>query len=107
MSCLYWQVRLRDIYRRIKKAGYDPITFYVRAQGTVERDGERLLLRDANSGQVFSIVGGEMAGVADTATINVQVHLLASQIPALGDGDFVEVIIDRLISGSERQREDG
>ncbi len=96
-----------DIYQRIKKAGYDPITLYVRSEGRLERSGERLLLRDAKSGQVFSIVGGEMAGVADNANISVQAHLAASQIPALDEGDVVEVTIDRLISESDGAREDG
>ncbi len=101
------KIPIRDIYQRIKKAGYDPITLYVRSEGTLERSGERLLLRDARSGQVFSIAGGEIAGVADNATVNVQVLLAASQIPELGEGDIVEVTIDRLISDLERVREDG
>ena len=75
------KIPLRDIYQRIKKAGYDPITLYVRSEGTLERSGEKLLLRDSKSGQVFSIVGGEIAGVADNATVNVQAQLVASQLP--------------------------
>ncbi len=51
------KIPLREIYQRIKKAGYDPITLYVRSEGTLDRSGENLLLRDAKSGQVFSIVG--------------------------------------------------
>ncbi len=101
------KIPIRDIYQRIKKAGYDPITLYVRSQGTLERSGEKLLLRDAKSGQVFSIVGGKIAGVADNATVNVQAQLVASQIPELAEGGFVEVTIDRLISGSDGVREDG
>ena len=101
------KIPLLDIYRRIKKAGYDPITLYVRSEGTLERSGAKLLLRDARSGQVFSIVGGELAGVADHTTVNVQAHLAASQLPELGEGDVVEVTIDRLISGSDGLREDG
>ncbi len=101
------KIPLREIYQRIKKAGYDPITLYVRSEGTLERSGERLLLRDSKSGQVFSIVGGEMDGVADSATVSVQAHLAASQIPELGESDIVEVTIDRLISDSDGVREDG
>ena len=101
------KIPIRDIYQRIKKAGYDPITLYVRSQGTLERSGEKLLLRDAKSGQVFSIVGGKIAGVADNATVNVQARLVASQIPELAEGGIVEVTIDRLISGSDGVREDG
>ncbi len=101
------KIPLREIYQRIKKAGYDPITLYVRSEGTLERSGERLLLRDSKSGQVFSIVGGEMDGVADNAAVSVQAHLAASQIPELGESDIVEVTIDRLVSDSDGVREDG
>ncbi len=100
-------IPVRDIYERIKKAGYDPITLYVRAEGTLERSGERLLLRDAKSGQVFSIVGGETAGLADHANVSVRARLAASRIPELGESDAVEVTIDRLISDSDGVREDG
>ena len=101
------KIPILEIYQRIKKAGYDPITLYVRSEGTLERSGEKLLLRDAKSGQVFSIVGGEIAGVADDAFVNVQAQLAASQIPGLDEGGVVEVTIDRLISGSDGVREDG
>ena len=79
----------------------------MRSEGTLERSGEKLLLRDAKSGQVFSIVGGEVAGVADNATVSLQAHLAASQISELGESDVVEVTIDRLISDSDGVREDG
>lgn len=101
------KIPLREIYQRIKKAGYDPITIHLRSRGTLERSGEKLLLRDAKSGQVFSIVGGEIAGVEDHADVTVQAHLATSQIPELSESDFVEVSIDRLISSSDGVREDG
>ena len=101
------KIPLREIYERIKKAGYDPITLYVRSEGTLERSDGRLLLRDTQSGQVFSIVGGEIEGVGDNANVSVQVRLAASQIPELGESDAVEVTIDRLISEPERVRGDG
>jgi hypothetical protein len=101
------KVPVRDIYRRIVKAGYDPITVYLRSQGTLERSGDKLLLRDAQSGQVFSIRGGQIEGVADGATVSLQGHLAGSQIPDLSEGDPVELTIDRLISASGRAREDG
>ncbi len=47
------KIPIRDIYQRIKKAGYDPITLYVRSQGTLERSGEKLLLRDARLRAAF------------------------------------------------------
>ncbi len=101
------RIPFREIYQRIKKAGYDPITLYVRSEGTLERSGERLLLRDAESGQAFSIIGGEIAGVAENADVSVQARVAASQIPELNESDVVQVTIDRLISGSGGVREDG
>ena len=101
------KIPFREIYQRIKKAGYDPITLYVRSEGTLERSGGKLLLRDAKSGQVFAIVGGEIAGMDEHADVAVQAHLAASQIPELSESDIVEVTIDRLISDSDGVPEDG
>ena len=101
------EIPVRDIYPRIKKAGYDPITVYVRSEGTLERSGGKLLLRDAKSGQVFSIRGGRIDGVADNARVSVQARFAASQLEDLSETDVVEVTIDRLISDSDGVREDG
>ena len=101
------KIPVRDIYQRIKKAGYDPITVYVRSEGTLERSGGKLLLRDAKSGQVFSIRGGRIDGVADNARVSVQARFAASQLEDLSESDVVEVTIDRLISDSDGVREDG
>jgi hypothetical protein len=56
---------------------------------------------------VFSIVGDEMEGIADNASVSVQAHMAASQIPELGESDIVELTIDRLISGSDGTPEGG
>lgn len=101
------KIPFREIYQRIKKAGYDPITLYVRSRGTLERSGGRLLLRDVKSGQIFSVIGGDIEGVADDADVSVQFSLAASQIVDFSDGDVVQVTIDRLISDSDGVREDG
>ena len=101
------KIPFREIVERIKRAGYDPITLHLRSEGRLERSGQRLLLRDSRTGQVFAIAGGELAGAADSATVSVQAHLAASQIPALGESEAVELTIDRLISHSDAVREDG
>jgi len=101
------KIPVHEIYQRIKKAGYDPITLYLRSQGTLERSGEKLLLRDSDTGQVFSVVGEEIAGVEDGATVSVQAQLAAGQIPESKDGDILEVTIDRLISEPDGVRDDG
>lgn len=101
------KIPLREIYQRIKKAGYDPITLYVRSRGTLESSGDKLLLRDSSSGQVFSIRGGEIGGLTDGSSVNVQARLTADQIPGSKDGDILEVTIDRLISDSGGVQGDG
>ncbi len=79
------KIPFREIYQRIKRAGYDPITLYMRAQGTLSRTAGMLLLRDAESDQVFRIVGGEIDGSAEldplgvhpTASVSVSVPSVA------------------------------
>ena len=99
------KVPIRDIYERIRKAGYDPVTLHMRSMGSLERRGERLLLRDSTSSQVFLIAGGHLEGVADDADVEIQMHLDAAQVPSLADGVPVEVVIDRLISESAKEDE--
>jgi hypothetical protein len=101
------KIPLREIYQRIRKAGYDPITFYLRSEGRLERSAGKLLLRDGKSGEIFWIIGGEIEGVPDDASVTLQVRLVASQIPELGANGVPKVTIDRLISESDRAREDG
>lgn len=94
------KIPFREIYERIKKAGYDPITLHVRPEGKLERSGENLVLRDSKSGQVFSISNASMTGITEEATVVVQAHFDASQIPELGETEPVKVTIDRLIQDS-------
>ena len=101
------KIPLLDIYQRIKKAGYDPVAFYIRSEGTLELSAGRLLLRDAKSGQTFSIIGREIEGVPDDARVTVQASLIASQIPELDADGVAKVTIDHLISESGQAREDG
>ena len=101
------KIPFRDIYQRIKKAGYDPVTLYVRSEGNLARSGETLFLTDSNTGQVFSIIGGKIAGVADDATVRVQASLAASQISDPSGSGVIEVTIDRLIADSNSAPEDG
>lgn len=101
------KIPVRDIYQRIKRAGYDPITLHLRSEGTLERSGEELLLRDIKSGQVFSVSGSELEGVAVDSTVRVQAHWVAHQIPELRESEPVELTIDRLITDTDRARDDG
>lgn len=101
------RIPFREIYRRIKSAGYDPITVHVRTGGKLERSDETLLLRDAESGQAFAIQDAVEAGITDQTSVVVQAHFEASQIPELGEGEPVKVTVDRLIEGSNPEREGG
>lgn len=93
-------IPVHDIYQRIKKAGYDPVTVYFRISGTLEGAGERLLLRDAESGQLFSIAGGSVEKLGESDRVDVQVHIDATKIPSLRQGQPIEVLVDKRFSES-------
>ncbi len=92
------RIPLRDIHHRIKKAGYDPVAFYLRVSGTLERSGAKLLLRDADSGQVYSIVGESAAPRGTGESVEVQVHVDGEKVATSSDGEPVSVVVDRWIS---------
>ena len=92
------RIPLRDIYNRIKKAGYDPVAFYLRVSGSLERSGANLLLRDADSGQVYSITGVSGAPRGTGESVEVQVHVDGEKDATSSDGEPVSVVVDRWIS---------
>ena len=92
------QIPLQDIHRRIKKAGYDPVAFYLRVSGSLERSEAKLLLRDADSGQVYSITGGNGAPSGTDKSVEVQVHVDGEAVANSTDGEPVSVVVDRWIS---------
>lgn len=101
------KIPFQEIYSRIKNAGYDPITVYVRPEGKLEKSEQGLQLRDARSGQVFAVLDSTMPGIADQAEVAVQAHFEASLIPELGESEPVVLTIDRLISTPSKAGEMG
>ncbi len=88
---------IRDIYKRIKKAGYDPITVYVRVSGTIEKNGGKLFLRNSDNGQLFSITGGALERLDEGKTVDVQAHFDALTIPTVNESEPLELVVDRHI----------
>ncbi len=94
------QIPLQDIHRRIKKAGYDPVAFYLRVSGSLERSGTKLLLRDADNGQVYSIVGGSAAPSGTGKSVEVQLYVDGETVAIARDDEPVSVVVDRWISAA-------
>ena len=85
-----------EVYEKIKKAGYDPVTVHLRVSGTVEKSGETLLLTDSANGQVFSLSGAGLENLGSGMEVDVQAHLDAEAIPGLKERSPLEVVVDRL-----------
>ena len=90
------QLPVAEVYERIKKAGYDPVTVHFRVLGRVERSGETLLLTDSANGQVFSLSGAGLENLGVGEQVDVQAHLDAEASPGLKERSPVEVVVDRL-----------
>ena len=88
---------IREIYKRIKKAGYDPITVHVRVSGTIEKREEKLFLRTSDTGQVFAVTGGALENLVEGAPVDVQAHFDALTIPTLSESEPLELVVDRRI----------
>ena len=89
------QVPFGEVYERIKKAGYDPIRIHIRVAGIAVRKDGKLLLTSGRSGQVFALHGALAEAIADGEAVDIQAHLDAEGIPALVDGEAVELTLDR------------
>ncbi len=86
-----------EVYQRIKKAGYDPVTVHLRLSGAIERDTGAVLLRSSEGGQLFSLLGPGLEDLSDGELVDVQAHLDAEEIPALEEGEPVAVVVDKRI----------
>ena len=92
------RIPFREIYEKIKKAGYDPITVHVRLSGTLEGDDNALRLRDAESGQAFAVVGSSAGALRSGDRVEVQAHVDALTIPAMNEGELVGIWIDEQLT---------
>ncbi len=86
---------VREVYQRIKKAGYDPVTMHVRLSGAIERNRGAVLLRSSESGQLFSLLGAGLEDLSDGEVIDIQAHLDAETIPALKEDEPVAIVVDK------------
>ncbi len=84
-----------EVYQRIKKAGYDPVTMHVRLSGAIERNGGAVLLRSSEGGQLFSLLGAGLEDLSDGEDVDIQAHLDAEEIPALKEGEPVAIVVDK------------
>ncbi len=86
---------VREVYQRIKKAGYDPVTMHLRLSGAVERDRGAVLLRSSEGGQLFALLGAGLEDLSDGEVIDIQAHLDAETIPALKEDEPVAIVVDK------------
>ncbi len=86
---------VREVYQRIKKAGYDPVTIHMRLSGEIERSGSAVLLRSSEGGQLFSLLGAGLEDLSDGEVVEIQAHLDAEEIPALEEDEPVAIVVDK------------
>ncbi len=86
---------VREVYQRIKKAGYDPVTMHLRLSGAIERNGGAVLLRSSEGGQLFSLLGAGLEDLSDGEVVDIQAHLDAEEIPALKEDEPVAIVVDK------------
>lgn len=94
-----------EIYKTIKKAGYDPITFYVHVSGTIEERENTLVLTNLSNGQEFSLTGSVLKDILVGESVDLQAHLDAKEITGLGASVPVKVIVDVLSRGEGKADE--
>lgn len=93
------KIPIEDIHHRIRKAGYDPVAVYLRISGTLESVGGKLLLKDAQSGQLFSIVGADRSRAVGES-VDVQARVVDDALASVTDGAPIPVVVEKWISDS-------
>lgn len=82
-----------QIYRAIKKGGYDPSAMHVNLRGQVRRSGDRFLLTCPDNGQVFEISGNDVETLVDKGLIQVTGQVDTERMSALESGQPIPVAL--------------
>ena len=72
-----------NIYKTIKKAGYDPITFHVRVSGKIKEREDALVLTNSSNGQEFALTGLDLKDISVGESADLQAHVDAKNITVL------------------------
>ena len=72
---------------------------YLRISGTLESVGGKLLLKDAQSGQLFSIVGADRSRAVGES-VDVQARVVDDALASVTDGAPIPVVVNKWISDS-------
>ena len=94
-----------DMYKTIKKAGYDPISFHVRLSGKVEERKDALVLTNTSNGQEFALTGLNLKDNLVGESADLQAHVDAKKIAGLATTVPVEIIVDELHRGEGKTDE--
>lgn len=84
---------LLEVYRAIKKGGYDPVTFYVNVHGQVRKSGDRYLLTCSNNGQVFDISGSVADQLVGQGLVRVNGQVDAEVISTIHAGQPIPIVV--------------
>ena len=94
-----------NIYKTIKKAGYDPITFHVRVSGKIEEREDALVLTNMSNGQEFALTGSALKDILVGESADLQAHVDAKKFTGLTATVPVEIIVDTLHPGEGKTDE--
>ncbi len=87
------QLNLPEVYRAIKKGGYDPVTFYVNLRGEVQKSGDRYLLTCSDNGQVFDISGSEAGRLVGQGVVRVHGKVDAEVVSTVQAGQPIPIVV--------------
>ena len=87
------QLNLPEVYRAIKKGGYDPVTFYVNVRGEVQKSGDRYLLTGSDNGQVFDISGSEAGRLVGQGVVRVHGKVDAEVVSTVQAGQPIPIVV--------------
>jgi hypothetical protein len=90
-------IPVREIYNRIRKGGYDPVTMHLRLQGRVKKIGDTLRLHATGSGQSFDLRGDKANDLRDAEDVDLEARLDARNLPDWEDEEAIAVVVDKVL----------
>ncbi len=90
---------LNDVYKAIKKGGYEPRVFHLRVSGQTETDGTQTFLTNAEGKRMFELIGDKVNHLDNQQTHELQLLIDEMELAALKKNPLPKAHIHTIIQG--------
>lgn len=92
-------IDLNDVYKAIKKGGYEPRIFHLRVSGQTETDGAQTFLTNADGKRMFELIGDNVNQLGNQQMHELQLLIDEIELAGLKQNPLPKAHIHTIIQG--------